>query len=101
MYSTTEILISVLSFTLTSGWLIATKHKMWKICFAGYWIVTGLFVLMLIRIFELVDHSLWLEFHLVSLNGFVFLVLGYGLVSIYKAKNQNRRKDDNRASSVH
>jgi glycopeptide antibiotics resistance protein len=94
MYSILEVAIMSLSFVLPMGWLIATKYKMWHYCFAGYWIVTALLVLLITRVSELIEPTQWVLFHLVSLNGIVFFVLGYGLVRIYMARNRKQRNSD-------
>lgn len=94
MYSFMEIAMLSLSFVLPMGWLIATKFKMWQYCFAGYWIVTTLLVLLCIRLSGIVSSSEWALFHLVTLNAIVFFVLAYSLTRIYKARNRKQRHSD-------
>lgn len=94
MYSVQDFAVMSLSFVLPMGWLIVTRYRMWYYCFACYWIVTALLVLLIARLSGLIKPSDWALFHLISLNGIVFFVLVYGLIRIYKARHRKQRQSD-------
>lgn len=84
----------MLNFTLAAGWILATKFKIWRTCFAGYWVIVILLLLLQVKNFNIVSPEYWIIFHLFSLNAIVVFVLVYALYRMYRNKKFNRRKDD-------
>jgi len=84
----------LLSITVPMGFVIATRFKLWKECFAGYIVIIAFLLLLIAKLSGLIPDGLWAGMHLLTLNIIVLFVIAYSLFKRHSNKSKKRRHYD-------
>ena len=73
-------IMMISTIIITCSWILATIHKIWDECFAGYLVVTAFMLILVLRTFNVNIIISWNEFYLYIVS---FISIAIVLYSIW------------------